>query len=92
MANQLRKRIRLSRLKRFGFNDQIVVARAARSRDKIDADRRGGGVIVRRRELVDDRLHAIGRVLRRLGVLSGLRWDDIANGYSHNVVLKLTCS
>jgi hypothetical protein len=39
MADQFRKRIRLTSLKRLGLNDQVVVTGAASSRNQVDADR-----------------------------------------------------
>ncbi len=71
MADQFRKRVSLRRLERLGLDDQVVVARGRRWRDKVDADRRRRAAVICRGELVDDRLHARRRVLRRLRVLSG---------------------
>ncbi len=89
MADQFRKRIRLAGLKRLGLDNQVVIARAASSRDQVDADRCRYGAVVRRRELVDDRLHAIRRVLRDLRVLRCLGGDDVADRYGHNGLLLL---
>ena len=83
VANQFRKRVRLGGLERLGLDDQVVVARAASSRDQVDADRRSRGAVVRRRELVDDRLHAARRVLRDLRSLRRLGGDDIADVHGH---------
>ena len=89
MANQFRERIRLAGLKRFGLDDQVVVARAASSRDQVDADRRSRGAVVCRRELVDDRLHAARRVLRNLRSLRRLGGDNIADVYGHATFLLI---
>jgi hypothetical protein len=40
MTDQFRKRIRLTSLKRFGLDNQVVVAGRASSRNQVDADRR----------------------------------------------------
>ena len=66
MADQFRKRVCLAGLKRFGLDDQVVVAGGASSRNQVDADRCSGRAVVSRGKLVDDRLHAIRRVLRSL--------------------------
>ena len=87
VADQFRERVRLGRLECLGLDDQVVVARAASSRDQVDADRRSRGAVVRRRELVDDRLHAARRVLRDLRSLRRLGGDDVANVYSHGLPL-----
>ena len=89
VADQFRKRIRLASLERLGLDDQVVIARAARSRNQVDADRRWRRRVVRRRELVDDRLHAVRRVLRDLRVLRCLGGDDVADRYGHNELLLL---
>ena len=83
VADQFRERVRLGGLERFGLDNQVVVARAASSRDQVDADRRSRGAVVRRRELVDDRLHAARRVLRDLRSLRRLGGDDIADVHGH---------
>ena len=79
MTDQFRKRIRLTSLKRLGLNDQVVVTGAASSRNQVDADCCSGRAVVSRGKLVDDRLHAIRRVLRRLAVFRCLGGDDVAN-------------
>ena len=79
MADQFRKRVSLSRLKRFGLDNQVVVAGRASSRNQVDADCCSRGAVVSRSKLVDDRLHAIRRVLRRLAVFRCLGGDDVAN-------------
>ena len=86
VADQFWKRVRLTGLERLGLDDQVVVARAASSRDQVDADRRWRGAVVRCSELVDDRLHAVRRVLRDLRSLRRLGRNDVADRYGH------TCS
>ena len=69
MAHQFGEGVDLGRLQGFGLGDQVLVAGRASSRDEVDADRRGGGAVVRRRELVDDGRHASRGVLGGLAVL-----------------------
>jgi len=89
VTDQFRERVRLASLERLGLDDQVVIARAARSRDQVDADRRSRGAVVRRRELVDDRLHAARRVLRNLRSLRRLGGDNIADVYGHATFLLI---
>jgi hypothetical protein len=83
VTDQFRERVRLGGLERLGLDDQVVVARAVSSRDQVDADRRSRSAVVRCSELVDDRLHAARRVLRRLRGFRRLGGDDVADVYGH---------
>lgn len=69
MADQFGERIRLRGQQGFGLDDQVLVARVIELRDKVDRKRPGSRVVVRGRELVDDRGHVRRRVLRCLRCL-----------------------
>ena len=87
MADQFRKSVRLRRLERFGLDNQVVVAGAASSRNQVDADRRSRDAVIRRGKLVDDRLHAVRRILRYLCCFRCLSGDDVTDRYGHILFL-----
>ncbi len=73
-----------------GLDDQVVVARAARSGHEVDADRRRGRAVVGGRELVDDCRDVCRGVLRRLGVLCRLGGNkDFGGDCRHDAPLDV---
>jgi len=88
LPHQFGEGVDLGRLKRLGLGDQVAVASGTRHSDQVDRDRGSTGAVIGRRELVDDCLHAVRRVLRRLSVLRGLGRDDVTNGYGHILFLN----
>lgn len=89
MADQFWKGVCFRRLERFGLDNQVIVTGAARRRNQVDADCRRRGRVIRRGKLVDNRLHAGGRVLRDLSYFGVFRRDDVADSNCHNKNLLL---
>lgn len=87
MTDQFRKGVRFGWLERLGLYDQVVVAGCTRSRDKVDADRCCRRRIIGGSKLVNDRLHAIRRVLRYLSRFRYLSGDNVTDRYGHILFL-----
>jgi len=88
MADQLRERVRLARLKRLGLDDQVAIAGLFACLRQIDADVDHAAAEVRGRELVDDGRYVSRHVLCRLRVFDVLRRDQGLCYDSHSAVLS----
>ena len=83
MADQFREGVDLRWLKRFGFGNQVLIARSKRHSDQVDADGRSSCAVVGGGELVNDCGYAVGDVLRGLRVLNSFAWYKNFYSYGH---------